>query len=375
MTGLTEIVDEQGKRKEFKELISPHMAPQLIYTGVLEQYMKTPEEDEFIPEIERRRHFEAEVLHGPTGKRLHGVERLYKSTILLEPSTKCVSHCRFCLRGQYDTQTLSDSQITDGIEYIASQPEASEVLITGGDPLLTPSKTSTIIDRISDKCPKIRVVRIGSRLPIQVPELIMEKKRRKIYDYLFKRRDSLSVEVGTQINHPNEITPDSMDCYDYIRSKGVRVYDQSVFLRGVNDDLDTLVELYTQLRNMGIEPHYLFHAIPMKGTHHFRTSIDRMVNVFSRLTSSGLFSGRGKPRMALLTDVGKVELYPQSIVALRETSFVTNKGRKVLVPELLIKTGYNAEERMRYNPDFKQSSETEVDKEGNYRVWYMDSWK
>jgi len=362
MTGTIDGIFPDKQTNHIKELVSKKLSD-----GIRRQYYTNALEEEYIPELDRRRHYEADVKKG--------VERLYETTILLEPHTTCLAHCRHCLRGLYKSFALTDSELESAIKYISSQKDASEILITGGDPLINPKQTSKIIDDIIDTSPHIKKIRIGSRLPVHNPELMCTTKNDD-YKRLFRKRKELDIELATQINDPIELFGGkSAKAYKVAQDEGVKVYNQAVLLRGVNDNLNTLVNLYNKMRELNIEPHYLFHAIPMKGTSHMRTSLKEAFDLQSRLTSCGRISGRAKPRLAALTDVGKVEFYPDTILDYRETKYRTTFSRDVIVPEYLLKTGYREDERLKWNPKFKKSSSTIVGKDGFYRVWYMDAWK
>ena len=131
----------------FKELISPFLKKKLEelrnnfgehspeYDSIARQYVKS-ESELLSNKHQRRRHYEAEVHTVHKGQELLGVERLYRRTVLLEPTTACAAHCRWCLRGQYDIQALTSLQILNSLEYFASLGEIREILITGGEPLI-----------------------------------------------------------------------------------------------------------------------------------------------------------------------------------------------------------------------------------------------
>ena len=362
MAGTTKGVFPEKQTNYLKDIIAADWS-----AGIRRQYEANALEAEWIPKLDRKRHYEAEITKG--------IERLYETTILLEPHTACSAHCRHCLRGLYSSFTLNEKEMKAAIDYIASQKNATEVLITGGDPLINPKQTAMILDDIVKDAPHIKIVRIGSRLPVQNPEL-MHTLKKDDYKNVFRKRKGIEIELATQINDPIELLRDeSAKAYRIAQDEGVKVYNQAVLLKGVNNDFNTLVHLYNKCRSLQIEPHYLFHAIPMKGTSHLRTSLREAVNLQVRLTSSGKISGRAKPRLAALTDVGKVEFYPNTIKDYRETRHTTTFGRNVIVPEYLLKTGYKESERLNWNPHYKKSSSTSVDKDGFYNVWYMDAWK
>jgi len=112
---------------------------------------------------------------------------------------------------------------------------------------------------------------------------------------------------------------------------------------------------------LGIEAHYLFHAVPMRGTSHFRTSVDTGLNLARQITSCGIFSGRAKPMFAAMTDIGKIVFYEGTILE-------RDKGSN----RILLKSGYQLEERLKWNPSWRMPSSASVDKDGYLNVWYLD---
>ncbi len=322
------------------------------------QYVKNPMEAAISPQ-ERRRHYESEINVHFRGKPLAGVERLYRRTVLLEPTTVCAAHCRWCLRGQYPVKTLSEEEIVNAARYYGEAEECAEVdeiLITGGDPLMSPKLLRIALDALRTHAPNIRTIRIGSRVPFQDPA--------RINDNLLSILSSLSdrrLEIGVNVNHPIEFWPELRAAIARLKSVGATVYNQHPLLKGVNDDLAVLAELYSLMRETGIEAHYLFHAIPMQGMRHHRTSVMKGAELATRLSASGEFSGRAKPHYALMTDIGKIVLYEGTIITRRHSD-----------NSILLRSGYRLEDRKRWNPSWRVPASVEIDKDGFMCVWYRD---
>ena len=129
----------------------------------------------------------------------------------------------------------------------------------------------------------------------------------------------------------------------------------------MNDDLQTLMDLYGLLRQNRIEAHYLFHAIPLRGMSHHRTSIAKGLDLANKISSCGEFSGRAKPRYTVLSDIGKVVLYEGSIIDRRESDNA-----------VLLKSGYQLQDRMRWNPAWEKPDSAIVENDGTMMVWYLD---
>lgn len=330
------------------------------YKALALQYLKHPEEG-LISEEHNKRHWEADIQVEDAEEStliLHGMERLYNKCIVVEPTMLCSSHCRYCLRGNYDTFTLSEEELLSISNYcgtIGAESGVEEILITGGDPLIVPQRLDYFIESIIEHAPNIRIIRIATRLLTHDPGRIGDS----FYNILRKKSDGLRFEVATQINHAVEFFPETIEVMRKIRSLGAPIYSQNVLLKGVNDDVESLISLYNTMRTHDINPHYLFHCVPMKGMHHFRTSVGKGLDLIRGMVNSGRMSGRSKPMYALMTDIGKVTLYDGTIV-----------GKKNGYLEL--KTDYKYEDRMKWNPSWKLSETAYVDNNGYIVVRYLD---
>ena len=175
-----------AKNSNFVEKLTPYIQQKLVeasekygigseeYKAFEKQYLKSSKEDE-IDHEDRLRHYQAEIHVHYQGKPLRGVERLYRRTILLEPTMVCAAHCRWCLRGQYPQFSLTEDEITSFSKYCGSDDvkyDLKEILITGGDPLMVPKRLEFIFSQINKFAPNIEIIRIGTRVPVQDPSRI-----------------------------------------------------------------------------------------------------------------------------------------------------------------------------------------------------------
>lgn len=327
------------------------------YLGLARQYLKDSKEDEQGSEANIK-HYEAEVSAVPSQHGHSGIERLYRRSIVIEPTMVCLSHCRYCLRSNYPKYTLTEQQLIEIAKYCGNEENKQnlhEVLITGGDPLIIPNRVNFLIDSLTEYAPNIRIARIATRLLTQDPDRIDKDVLR-----IFNNNPSIRFELATQINHPVELSfTETQEAIQRINSNGVRIYSQNVLLKGINDKLSTLIDLYDAMRENNIEAHYLFHAIPIKGTHHFRTCVDKGIQLARDLTNSGYISGRVKPMFAAMTDIGKIIFFEDTILEKKP-------------PYLLLQSGYNIKDRLKWNPYFQIPPNSSVDEAGRLRVWYLD---
>ena len=321
------------------------------------QYVRSTQEAH-VAESDRMRHYFASAHVHFEGSPLKGVERLYRRTILIQPTMACAAHCRWCLRGQYPISSLRDKDFVSFAKYCGSpeqRDDLREVLVTGGDPFLVPQRLLLIFAELKKHAPNIRIVRIGTRVPVQDPGRVNPELLAVLGSV-----SSFSVEIGTHVNHPIELTPEAREAYARLREAGCTIYAQMVLLKGVNDRFEALRDLLNELRYLGIETHYLFHCVPMRGMSHHRTSVERGLELIRRISSSGEVPGRAKPMYTLMTDLGKTTLYEGSILDSNNEN------------ELLIQTNYRASAIQRWNPSWKVPESAHEDENGTMRVWYPD---
>lgn len=359
------------KNGEFKELISPFLREKIAEAeekygpeskelqAITKQYFYDPRE-KIVDPRHNRRHYEAEMPLTFEGKPVIGLERLYRRSIAMEPSLVCAAHCRWCLRGLYPFSTMKKEDITHSTRYIGSKEvrdDLSEILITGGDPMMSLPLLAFTFGELKRNAPNIRTIRVGTRVPFHDPRRINDD----MMD-IFGRYPEFRFEVGVNVCHPIEFWPESVAALRRLRDGGIRIYNQHPLLRGVNDDLETLFRLYSLLREHDVEAHYLFHAIPMRGTSHHRTSLKKAAFLATAISSSGEFSGRAKPHFAVLSDIGKIVMYEGVILDRRESD-----------NSVLLQSGFMLEDRLAWNPSWIVPSSMELDDNGYMRTWYMDA--
>lgn len=212
----------------------------------------------------------------PIGDERHspveGIVHRYRDRVLLKLTRVCAVYCRFCFRretvGRGETQMLGAKALDAALCYIGAHPEIWEVIMTGGDPfILSPRRLRDVTARLGDIA-HLKVLRWHTRVPIVDPERISTKLVRAIAT----RRQAGYVVV--HVNHPRELSPETRRVCAKLIDAGIPLLSQSVLLRGVNDDADTLESLMRALVEMRIKPYYLHHADLAPGTAHFRTTIE-----------------------------------------------------------------------------------------------------
>jgi lysine 2,3-aminomutase len=204
----------------------------------------------------------------------------YPDRVLFYVSNECAMYCRFCTRKRKvgdDLKNPAIEEINKGVEYIATHEDIRDVLISGGDPLLLSNKR---LDEILGKLREIEhldLIRIGTRVPCVWPQKIIEDQ--EFVDVLRKHTskslNDRQLFINTHFNHPNEITEESFQAVKILRDLGIPIGNQSVLLKGVNDDTDVMRDLVHGLGKMGVRPYYLYYADLVEGTGHFRTEVSK----------------------------------------------------------------------------------------------------
>jgi len=205
----------------------------------------------------------------------------------------------------------------DGIiEYIRKHEEVRDVLISGGEPLsLSNEKIDYILRRLRE-IKHVEIIRFGTRLPVLAPQRFFDEE---LLDILERYSP---IWINTHFNHPKEITELSEEAVDKLLRRGLPVNNQTVLLKGVNDDPQTMLELFRKLLRIKVKPQYLFHCDPIKGAVHFRTTVDKGLEIMRFLR--GRISGMGIPTYAvdLPGGKGKVPLLPNYIKERQGNRFV-----------------------------------------------------
>jgi EF-P beta-lysylation protein EpmB len=201
---------------------------------------------------------------------LPGLIHKYHGRVLLTMTGACAIHCRYCFRRHFPYEEASaDHNLSDQVmKYLSSHKNVSEVILSGGDPLmLSDRKLANLIGRLN-QIEHIHLLRIHSRLPSVLPERINDGLLEVLQG--FKGR----LVLVTHINHPNEISAPNQAAFALLAQRGYTVFNQSVLLRGVNDDPQVLVELSHKLFENRIIPYYLHQLDKVQGAAHFEVSSD-----------------------------------------------------------------------------------------------------
>ena len=196
--------------------------------------------------------------------KMSGLQYKYQETALILATNKCAMYCRHCFRKRLvglKTKEIIE-RFEDAADYIRQHEHINNVLVTGGDPLVLKNEVIEKILSILSDLPQLKFIRFGSRAPVTFPSRFEDKELLRIFSK-YSRPDR-RIYVVTQFNHPNEITKQSIKAVDNLMKSGVIVNNQTVLLKGVNDDPMTLAHLMNGLVSIGANPYYVFHCRPVK---------------------------------------------------------------------------------------------------------------
>ncbi len=269
----------------------------------------------------------AEAHYAPVPAIIHR----YPDRVILLASNNCAGYCRFCTRkrkvGSSD-HAVSFREQREGIDYIAGDSGIRDVILSGGDPLILPDTVlEDLLARIH-AIPHVEIIRIGSRVPVTLPERITTSLCHIL-------RKCAPLYLNTHFNHPLELTPDSVAACALLADQGIVLGNQTVLLRGVNDDVATMTELLRGLLKIRVRPYYLHQMDLVEGTAHFRTPLQTGLDIIRSLR--GPVSGMACPHFVvdLPGGKGKAPLLPDGI-SYRDgkTLIITSNGKQVEYPDV-----------------------------------------
>ncbi len=212
-----------------------------------------------------------EELLDPVGeentKPVEGIVHRYPDRVLFLVTDRCAAYCRYCTRSRLVSNAQDYNfhpEFESGLEYIRQHPEIRDVLLSGGDPLLLSDKKLDHLLGELRKIPHVEFIRIGSRIPIFLPQRITPE----LCD-IFKKHGPIWLSI--HVNHPNECTHELRAACERLSFAGVPLGNQSVLLKGVNNDAPTMQSLIHRLLMMRVRPYYLYQCDLITGSAHLRT--------------------------------------------------------------------------------------------------------
>ncbi len=236
------------------------------------------------------------------------VEHKYEYTALILVNNVCGSYCRFCFRKRIFMNENDEvtRDISGGLEYIRQHKELTNILLTGGDPLiLSTGKLENIIRQLREM-EHVNIIRIGSKVPAFNPFRIVNDPTLPKMLAKYRLPDK-RIYLMAHFNHPRELTKEAIEAMDILHRAGVISCNQTALLKGINDNPDVLAELMKKLSFIGVPPYYIFQCRPTLGNKMFSVPIEEGFEIFeqARMQCSGLAK---RARFVMSHATGKIEI-------------------------------------------------------------------
>lgn len=292
----------------FASLIDPNDPNDPIRRQVI------PRAEEIVPFTGMMEDSLAEDLHSP----VPGLAHRYPDRVLMLLTTQCASYCRYCTRSRIvgdPNATFSREDFNAQIEYLKRTPQVRDVLLSGGDPLvLAPKLLEEILSRLHE-IEHIEVIRIGSRVPVFLPQRVTQE----LCDTIAKYHP---VWLNIHVNHPNEITQELYQACDRMSRAGIPLGNQSVLLAGVNDCVHVMRKLMHDLVRMRVRPYYLYQCDLVEGAGHFRTPVGKGIEIIEGLR--GHISGYAVPTFVVDAPGGggKIPVMPNYLISMSDHKII-----------------------------------------------------
>jgi lysine 2,3-aminomutase len=247
-----------------------------------------------------------------------GLVHRYPDRVLFLVTDRCAAYCRYCTRSRLVSNAQDYNfhpEYERGLRYIEAHPEVRDVLLSGGDPLLlSDRKLDHLLGRLR-AIKHVEFIRIGSRIPVFLPQRITPELCE-----VFKRHGPIWMSI--HVNHPKECTQELKDACDRLAFAGVPLGNQSVLLRGVNDDAEVMRALVHRLLRMRVRPYYLYQMDLITGGSHFKVDVRKGIEIIRALR--GHTTGYAVPQYVIDAPGGggKVPINPEYIERITEDEVV-----------------------------------------------------
>lgn len=270
---------------EFPEVPYPILIPRNFAKEIFSQGPDSALWKQFLPtdyEIDQKGEVDPlfDQMNKATGQLIHR----YENRVLFMPTTRCPIICRYCFRKNelYDNSLdLFDTEYEKVVHYLKDNSSVNEIIFSGGDPLmLSDQKIKSYLESFA-QIESIKNIRFHTRFPVILPQRLSENfiETLKIFESHFE-----NIVIVIHLNHPEEVTPEFKKVINKIHKYSkVQLLSQSVLLKNINDNEDTLYKLFTQLNQLNIRPYYLHHPDNAKGAQHYKLTIEEGYLIYNKL--------------------------------------------------------------------------------------------
>lgn len=304
--------EENGIRESLKTL---RMAITPYYLSLIDpDNPDDPIRKQCVPSAKELHKADADLddpLHEDSDSPVPGLTHRYPDRVLFLITDMCSMYCRHCTRrrfaGQNDCAVPMD-RIDKCIDYIARTPQVRDVLLSGGDALLVSDSTLEYIISRLRQIPHVEIIRLGSRVPVVCPQRITPELVNMLKKYH-------PIWLNTHFNHPDEVTEESKTACARLADAGIPLGNQTVLLRGINDDTEVMKKLVHELVKMRVRPYYIYQCDLSMGIEHFRTPVSKGIEIIENLR--GHTSGYAVPTFVVDAPGGggKIPVMPNYVIS------------------------------------------------------------
>jgi lysine 2,3-aminomutase len=298
-----DVIDVEALKPAFDNFqmrITPAALDQIKEVGdaMWQQYVPTVEELDVVDGV-------IDSLDEDGDSPVPNITHRYPDRALFLVSPVCASYCRFCTRRRKvgDPEKIPLNQYESAFQYLREHTEIRDVIMSGGDPMMLSDRRLEYLFQQLRAIPHIEIIRLGSRITSHLPERITPEFCEMVQKYH-------PIYMNTHFNHPSELTPAAVAALDRLSRAGVSLGCQTVLLKGVNDDPKVMMKLMHELLKARVRPYYLYMADQVAGGEHFRTSVQKGLEIMQALR--GWTSGGG----------GKVPLLPEYLESITDDEVI-----------------------------------------------------
>ena len=257
---------------------------------------------------------------------VRGLVHKYGNRALVLLTMNCAAYCRFCTlrRKVSDIKkgVITNHDLDKMAAYLKKHSEIKELILSGGDPLTQPVILKKALQKFT-KLAQIKIIRIGSRLPVSNPQMVNSQVISALK--LVKKQP---LYIMLHFEHPDEITPATIRAVKKLQAVSSMMFSQSVFLKGINDNVPVLYELFSKLLEIGIKPYYLYRCDYVKGAEHFIVDFKREIKIMTELRSC--LSGLACPTYVIDTPSGAGKIpVPLNFWQFDKTHFKDFNGKRL----------------------------------------------
>ena len=237
-----------------------------------------------------------------------GVQHKYTDTVLLLCNEVCGAYCRYCFRKRLfmDENDEVTNDVSTGLRYIAEHPEVTNVLLTGGDPLLMSTRRLVEIFEALRAIPHVKIIRLGSKMPAFDPRRVLGDPELQEAFRTYSTPEQ-RIYLMAHFDHPRELTEPAVMGIDACIRNGVICVNQCPVIKGINDDPDILADMWSTLSFIGCPPYYLFQGRPTAGNEAYEVPLVRSWEIFQQALRRGSGLAR-RARFCMSHETGKVEI-------------------------------------------------------------------